>query len=319
MRMFLFVCVAALLVGCKPAAKPVEKPAALGTEIEGLRLAGSFSAGGLTVIPIVHQKAVDPGQDVTTLAEAQKAGTVEIRELPDSQVNSLLVINKGDKPLLLLAGDLLIGGKQDRIVAKDTLVPPGKAMQVEAFCVEHGRWSGKSGEFEYSGGVVPQSVKAGAARSDQQEVWDRVAEYRANASPMAKMEDGTTVTGAVEAPEIAAHVTDALNSLRAELEKVPDIVGFVVARDGKVVAVELFSNSKLFQQARDAVLKSYLADAAVGPAGRQVGLSGADGETALRRALDARRGLNTGDMAVTQIESEAGASLPLHGSYGFGK
>jgi len=45
----------------------------VGTEVEGLRLASSFSAGGLTVVPIVRQKPMDVGQDVTTLAEAQKA------------------------------------------------------------------------------------------------------------------------------------------------------------------------------------------------------------------------------------------------------
>lgn len=321
MKTILPIALACLLGGCASSV-PVDKPDPVPTtqaSVEGLRLAGAFSSGGLTVIPVLQEDTKQGGQEVTTLAEAQKAGTVEIRELPTSQVNSLLVINHGDKPLLLLAGDLLLGGKQDRIVAKDTLVPPGKAMQVEAFCVEHGRWTEGKTKFEYSGSVVPQSVKNAAARESQEEVWSKVAEFRSNASPMAKMAEGTTVNGAVGAPEIQGRVEEALAALRGDLAKFPDAVGFVVARGGRVVAVELFGSPTLFRQAQDAVLKSYLADSVVGR-DFDAPVAGADAESALKKAMRARRGQPAEDMAVTQVDAAGeAAKLPLHGSYGFDK
>lgn len=319
MKLFALVGLSLAVIGCRSSAPPAPEVAQTGsgTKVEGLRLAGSFSSGGLTVIPILEDAQKGGGEEVTTLAEAQKMGTVEIRELPTSQVNSLLVINHGDKPLLLLAGDLLLGGKQDRIVAKDTLVPPGKAMQVEAFCVEHGRWTEGRTKFEYSGSVVPQSVKSAAARESQEEVWSKVAEYRANAAPMASMPSGTTVNGAVSAPEVRKQVDDALAALRQELASFPDAVGFVVARGGRVVAVELFGSPALFKQAQDAVLRGYLADSVVGGA-PAAPVDGDFVEAGLKRALDARKGVRVDGMAVTQVEGGPdNAKLPLHGSYGF--
>lgn len=319
MKSFLLLALVCLALGCKSTTETVGGPVAQDEpSVEGLRLAGSFSSGGLTVVPILQDTQSKSSQEVTTLAEAQKAGTVEIRELPTNQVDTLLVINHGDKPLLLLAGDLLIGGKQDRIVAKDTLVPPGKAMKVEAFCVEHGRWSGGSEKFEYSGGVVPQSVKNAAARNSQEEVWSRVAEFRAGAEPTASMAPGTTVYGAVDAPEIRQRVDGALESLRTDLARFPDAVGFVVAQDGRVVAVELFGSPELFRQAQEAVLKGYLADSIVGGTVSSKPMAKDRARSALKRALDARKGRESEDMAVTQVDGEQGGwVLPLHGSYGF--
>src|SRR5712691_4134753 len=59
-----------------------------------------------------------------------------------ASVNQLVLINRGKKPLVLLAGELVSGGKQDRIVAKDRIVGPGeRPLPLDVFCVEHGRWS----------------------------------------------------------------------------------------------------------------------------------------------------------------------------------
>jgi hypothetical protein len=60
-------------------------------------------------------------------------------------VNQLVLVNRSKRPLLLLAGELVSGGKQDRIIAKDRIVAPGaEPLPLDVFCVEHGRWSSGS-------------------------------------------------------------------------------------------------------------------------------------------------------------------------------
>ena len=62
-----------------------------------------------------------------------------------ASVNQLVLINRGKRPLVLLAGELISGGKQDRIIAKDRIVAPGAdPLPLDVFCVEHGRWSSGS-------------------------------------------------------------------------------------------------------------------------------------------------------------------------------
>ena len=40
-----------------------------------------------------------------------------------AQVNELSLINNSDRPLLLLAGEIVTGGKQDGVVGKDRIIP----------------------------------------------------------------------------------------------------------------------------------------------------------------------------------------------------
>jgi len=80
-------------------------------------------------------------------------------------VNQLVLVNRSKRPLVLLAGELVSGGKQDRIIAKDRIVAPGaEPLPLDVFCVEHGRWSSGS-QFAASRTIVHPSVREQAARS----------------------------------------------------------------------------------------------------------------------------------------------------------
>src|SRR5260370_41906371 len=85
------------------------------------------------------------------------------------------MINRGKRPLVLLAGELVSGGKQDRIIAKDRIVGPGeRPLPLDVFCVEHGRWSSGT-QFAAAKIMVHPSVREKAAVDQKQEqVWDAV-------------------------------------------------------------------------------------------------------------------------------------------------
>ena len=98
------------------------------------------------------------------------------------QVNTLVLVNHSDKPLLLLAGEIVTGGKQDRVIAKDRIVPAGAdPIDLSVFCIEPGRWTESSPTFgaaakasSHSFMVQPSVREKAMVAKDQQQVWSSV-------------------------------------------------------------------------------------------------------------------------------------------------
>src|SRR6202022_786178 len=114
-----------------------------------------------------------------------------------ASVNQLVLINRSKRPVLLLAGELVSGGKQDRIIGKDRIVPAGaEPLPLDVFCVEHGRWMGSSSQFTAAKTIVHPSVREQAAvKQSQTEVWDAVSS------------GSTAQSVTVETPAAAARVS----------------------------------------------------------------------------------------------------------------
>ena len=96
-------------------------------------------------------------------------------------VNQLVLLNNSDRPLLLLAGEIVAGGHQDRVIGADRLVPPNSdPIDLSVFCVEPGRWVGRGEQFSSMKSQMAQpSVRVPAmAAKDQHQVWNQVAEAR---------------------------------------------------------------------------------------------------------------------------------------------
>src|SRR5438552_15284236 len=139
---------------------------------------------------------------------------VLIPQTTGASVNQLVLVNRSKRPLLLLAGELVSGGKQDRVIGKDRIVPVGAPpLPLDVFCVEHGRWTGSS-QFAAAKTIVhPRVRERPAVDQKQTEVWDAVR-------------SGTTLKAAPAAP--AARMTMA------------DIQG-AIASNGRTEAYEQIS------------------------------------------------------------------------------
>src|SRR4029077_13983343 len=111
-----------------------------------------------------------------------------------AQVNQLVLVNRGKRPLILLAGEVVSGGKQDRIIAKDRIVPVGAApLPLDVFCVEHGRWTGGSDKF-FAGNLMghPSVREQAAIEQDQSQVW---AAVRGETAPVGRSSAGGVAAG----------------------------------------------------------------------------------------------------------------------------
>lgn len=80
--------------------------------------------------------------DDLNLAFGQQSAAVS-----GNDVNRLMVLNKSDRPLYLMPGEILLGGDQDRTVGQELVIAPSKTPQpIAVFCVEHGRWGQRDPE-----------------------------------------------------------------------------------------------------------------------------------------------------------------------------
>lgn len=92
-------------------------------------------------------------------------------------MNRLVLNNNSNRPLLLLAGEIVTGGKQDRVIGSDRIIPPDSGpVDLRVFCVEPGRWVASSSKFGSMGAQMAQpSVRTPAmAEQNQERVWDNV-------------------------------------------------------------------------------------------------------------------------------------------------
>ncbi|MGB8836888.1 MAG: DUF6569 family protein, partial [Candidatus Acidiferrales bacterium] len=148
----------------------------------------------LTVFPVLSSQDADTDA-FETLDAALASGDAVVTEQGDAirrsrsgderpvpyyssgaQVNQLVLINRGKRPLLLLAGEVVSGGKQDRIIGKDRIIPIGaKPLPLDVFCVEHSRWTNGDAKFSAAMTMVHPTVREKAAiEEDQTGVWAAV-------------------------------------------------------------------------------------------------------------------------------------------------
>jgi len=221
-----------------------------------VRVAEGITRGNLTVFPLKLRHPRPPGQEPATLDEALSKKQLAIEESgAGGDVNALAVENRSDRPVLLVAGELLLGGKQDRIIGRSMVLAPRSRARVPVFCVEHGRWSGGT-SFESGGAMSHAALRKTALAGDQSEVWAEVK--RAN-ERLGTTSASDTYRNA--ARKLRGEVGTVAADVSRALARDPDVAGLAVAIDGEVVAMEWFSSPGVFARVREKLVASYVAQA----------------------------------------------------------
>ena len=123
------------------------------TENRFTTLDEGLKAGTVTVMEIGSQGSTENGPPVAQTGN----GPRQFAQSAGADVNHLALVNKSGKPLYLMPGEIIVGGQQDRTIAQEYVIPPGKKpTTIEVFCVEHGRWVGR-GAAELNGIVMANS------------------------------------------------------------------------------------------------------------------------------------------------------------------
>jgi hypothetical protein len=249
-----------------------------------------ISHGNLTIFPVVTSDSHDTSEFIT-LDEGIRSGEVIVSEsgripplirgprpyIPRSsgaQVNRLVLVNNSKHPLILLAGEIVTGGKQDRVVGKDRLVPAeSDPVDLSVFCVEPGRWTGASDQFSTMKSQMAQpSVRREAmAAKNQQMVWDSVATSRsgiaAGVGGMLPSMETTSYAKTFEDARVqkvvsdqAAPIEQSYSSLMRHLRD-QHAVGVVVAVGGQFIWADIFASTSLLDKYWPKLVRSYAAEA----------------------------------------------------------
>lgn len=298
------------------------------------QIGSPIQKGRLTIYPVIGgAQTVDPRY--MTLDEGLEAGVVKVGEMgtlvaarmvrlpgtptagrDNARVNELALVNNSDRPLLLLAGEVVSGGKQDRVVSRDRIVPPHSApVPLGVFCVEQGRWRGLTTEFAAAKLMAhPELRKQAVVAQDQQKVWEEVASSR-RAMVLAVPQSAETVTvGAAVGPATTSYAVTAKDSpvdnkvnedASSFLPKLPDdAVGMVVAVNGRVVWADVFPSPALFRRYRTKLLQSYVVESYRPAAAVDTKLSTADVQNFLR-PLGGRQNIEVEPDLYRLVRSEA--------------
>jgi hypothetical protein len=259
-------------------------PAASGRLDDHRTFGEVVEVGNLQVWPIVSDEPADVGPFLT-LQEAQAQGKASVREVEaGAEVNRLVLENKGDVPILVCAGTLVKGGQQDRQIGQDFIALAHSTVPVDAFCVEHGRWTGDTCEFAAMACMSTSAVRASAQYDgDQSKVWDEVATI-ARAAKVAPA-TGTLVSAfEVADPEIVTGREKFEQQVRATFDRLlaseSAVVGFAYAIDGKPVTVRTFAHPSLLRSQLEPFVRTMSIEAELAARGRDP----ADPNAAPRRA-----------------------------------
>lgn len=203
--------------------------------------------------------------EYTVLEDAMKDGKVEISEVSNSgQVNQLIAENKGNDTLFVMAGEIVKGGKQDRVIAQGFVLAPGETKDIAAFCVEQGRWSpsgsGASG-YQFTGTYKLASNKLRgtvAKEKNQQAVWREVADVT---DAHGSRTSTGTYTALMNADSLQAEIAAYLAHYRKAFPAHSDVVGFVAVSGDKVLGCDLFATNDLFRKSFENLLYAYATEA----------------------------------------------------------
>ena len=321
------------------------------------RLGSPLKHNNLTVFPVMAD-ASQAGTDLITLDEGLRSGKVIITELgadgrsrtinrrrvsDDAEVNRLALTNKSGKPLVLIAGEMIVGGKQDRIVGHDCIIEASNTpVPLDVFCVEHGRWSGgasfgqelaagsstrtrRGRGYNVGGGdgynvgggdsvqpsitapmAVPNIREKAQASKNQGDVWSAVAE---TVTLNATQTRTGNLTSVYQDQRVNTKLGGYQRAFKGRLSGA-NIVGVVVAVGDKIVSADVFANHSLFRAYWPKMLKSYALEAASAKTGtKQASIT--DAEAFLARVQGDSTESREGAYRLAENQSSAHASFEL--------
>jgi hypothetical protein len=236
---------------------------------------------------------------------------------------------------------ILKGGQQDRVVTVSLLLPPRSGrLSIAAFCVEEGRWSQRGSENAMqfasaafgvpsrgaklairSSGSAARSVSARGqppgANSDlvaaadvsgrQRKVWNEVARIQRMLSDdlgasVASPRSETSLQLALENDKLTEAQKSYIDALQPAGEKKPDIIGYVVAVNGKLNSAELYPSNALFRKMWAKLLRANATEAIA--ANREYSETIPSIEAVERFLKDTEAGTATKQVVTNSIELE---------------
>lgn len=219
------------------------------------------------------------------LTEAIQKKKVQITEKDQSgSVNNLTIQNISNDTIIIICGDVVKGGKQDRIIETDmVLAPKSGKKELKVYCVESGRWNDgreqamvtnrRTQNPSSSPSAKPAAVfdghfnkgamslrKVVEKEKDQSKVWAEVDKINSSNKTQTSTKTYTALTNSGDySKKLQQYVAFFQNKFSND----SNVIGVVVVSGNSVLGCDLFATPSLFQSQFPSLLHSYATEAIV--------------------------------------------------------
>jgi len=262
LSLFSIASAAAIILGPSFCFAQTDAGAGTATPAPDIKVSGPFTHDNLSIY-FIHGPSAD-GPIPLTLSEALARKLFAVYET--GNVNELAFENLGDEPVFLQSGDIVKGGRQDRVLTVSVVVPPKSGrMPIAAYCVEQHRWSARGQEnaarFESSEKAMPsKSAKLAMAAAprpgqrmggNQAAVWDSVAETQGKLSanlgaPVAAAASASSLQLSLENEKLKGVKAAYIEALSGPDKDGGDVIGFAFAVGSRINSADVYPSHGLF-------------------------------------------------------------------------
>jgi hypothetical protein len=279
---------------------------------------GPLSRHGNLQVFWLHGAEGSPPLSIATLEEARSSGALVISERDRASVPELVVDNRGKSHALLMAGEILIGGKQNRVLRDDILLPPLSGPRtVGVYCVEQGRWNEGRRDFDSRSTFAQPGLRREVYdRAPQARVWSEVTRSaKAAAAPPSPTSSYQEI---YEQPAVRKELDEAERSL--DVKAAVAGLGAAVFVGTSFSGLDFFRDADLFARQWRKLLRAHALEAHSRPAGALAP------ESDLRRKLHSmladsaaaggaiRASAGLGRLCEWRVDSYRGAALAHEGT-----
>jgi len=234
--------------------------------------ADKFTLNNLRLIPIRaksnFKSSVGNFGYFMSLHEGIETKRISITETDlDGAVNELILRNHSKDTLFIMSGEIVEGGKQDRVVKNDMLIPPHSGrVKIPVYCVEHGRWAEKDehdddDHHDHKGGkfgdyysMANQHLNHAIRKKGQQGVWDEVNKINDKSGVDS---DTHAYTGHAHHVEFRGKQEEYARAFKTIFDDDRDVIGIIAVSGKQVIGADMFLSHDLFINAYPKLLYSY--------------------------------------------------------------
>ena len=226
------------------------------TYIEKLDVGELIYYENMTIAP-VYSRRVKDYTHYTTLEEALRKDWLDITELDRGQVPNVRVSNRSNRHIFLMGGEIISGGKQDRIISRDVLLGPrSRNVIIPVYCTEEGRWQNQSKKFYSKNNLGTSRLRSAAQYADsgaQHSIWSEIATTNRKLGVRSRSK---AYQSAYEDDRVQRQIKRYERNLSDIPNMHPDTVGVVIAVGNDIISVDLFVNPDLFKKLWPKILRS---------------------------------------------------------------
>jgi hypothetical protein len=233
------------------------------------RVSGPYNFENLSLF-LLHGEDTLPRGSYDVLQRAMERKEAIVHET--GTVGELLIENIGEIDLFIQAGEIVKGGRQDRVLGVDLIVGKRSGrVPVPSFCVEQSRWHKRGHESAVVFAASPSYLSSKSTKvstkleADQSKVWESVSMEQAKLSASVHVESDVSPSSyqlTLEHEKVQERIKGGLEKLRPLLDQHLDTVGFAFSIRGELNSAEAYANHDLFSQLWDKLLTAAVTEAA---------------------------------------------------------